>query len=115
MIDTDVFYFQDRNLEMKHVVDASQWREHFNPSTVFYMDDFPFKQELVDIGQPQFYLGARYSCFQKTPPYNTVGTVLGVEDYQTYALWGDTGGILIAGLAPSTTYYVKVKAMQGKF
>jgi hypothetical protein len=46
---------------------------------------------------------------------HTVGSALGSEDYQTYASWGDTGGTTITGLTPSTTYKVKVKAMQGKF
>lgn len=46
---------------------------------------------------------------------NTVGSVLGAEDYRTYASFGSASGINIIGLAASTTYKVKVKAMQGKF
>lgn len=46
---------------------------------------------------------------------NTVGATLGSEDYQTYATWGGAGGFNVIGLLPSTTYKVKVKAMQGKF
>ncbi len=46
---------------------------------------------------------------------NTVGTVLGIEDYQTYATWGGGSGFHIIGLTPSTTYKVKIKAFQGKF
>lgn len=46
---------------------------------------------------------------------NTVGATLGNEDYQTYANWGGASGENIIGLAPNTTYKVKVKAMQGKF
>ncbi len=46
---------------------------------------------------------------------NTVGGALGFEDYQTYTTWGGGSGFLVIGLAPSTTYKVKVKAMQGKF
>ncbi len=46
---------------------------------------------------------------------NTVGTVLGSEDYQTYTNWGGASGVLIIGLASNTTYKVKVKAIQGKF
>lgn len=46
---------------------------------------------------------------------NTIGTVLGLEDYQTYTTWGGASGALIIGLLPSTTYTVKVKAIQGKF
>lgn len=44
---------------------------------------------------------------------DTVGTVLGIEDYQTYTNWGGASGTLIIGLLPNTTYKVKVKAMQG--
>ena len=46
---------------------------------------------------------------------NTVGAVLGIEDYQTYTAWGGATGFDIIGLAPSTTYKVKIKAFQGKF
>ncbi|HSW37428.1 MAG TPA: hypothetical protein VLG37_03615 [Candidatus Saccharimonadales bacterium] len=46
---------------------------------------------------------------------NTVGPVLGPEDYQTYASWGSGTGFDVIGLAPSTVYTVKVKATQGKF
>lgn len=45
----------------------------------------------------------------------TIGSVLGPEDYQTYTTWGGVGGFLVIGLAPSTTYSIKVKAIQGKF
>lgn len=44
---------------------------------------------------------------------DTVGTVLGIEDYQTYTNWGGASGTLIIGLAANTTYKVKIKAMQG--
>lgn len=46
---------------------------------------------------------------------NTVGPVLGSEDYQTYSAWGGSGGQNVIGLVPSTTYKIKVKAMQGKY
>ena len=45
---------------------------------------------------------------------DTVGAVLCSEDYQTNTVWG-AGGFYVIGLASSTTYKVKVKAMQGKF
>lgn len=46
---------------------------------------------------------------------NTIGSVLGLEDYQTYSAWGGGSGFTVIGLAASTTYKVKVKAWQGKF
>ena len=46
---------------------------------------------------------------------NTIGTVLGLEDYQTYANWGSGSGEYVIGLTPSTTYKAKVKAIQGEF
>lgn len=46
---------------------------------------------------------------------STVGPVLGLEDYQTYAAWGGASGFNIIGLLPSTIYKVKVKSWQGKF
>ncbi len=46
---------------------------------------------------------------------NTVGSSLGIEDYQIYAVWGGGSGFDVLGLGYNTTYKVKVKAMQGKF
>lgn len=46
---------------------------------------------------------------------NTVGSALGIEDYQTYATWGGASGFLIIGLTANTTYAAKVRAMHGKF
>lgn len=46
---------------------------------------------------------------------HTVGATLLLADYQTYAAWGSGGGFFVVGLAANTTYYVKAKAMQGKF
>ncbi len=46
---------------------------------------------------------------------NTIGSALGIEDYQTYAAWGGASGALVTGLTASTTYKMKVKAMAGMF
>lgn len=46
---------------------------------------------------------------------NTISTVLGLEDYQTYVAWGSGTGVDILGLQPGTTYKIKAKATQGKF
>lgn len=46
---------------------------------------------------------------------DTVGATLGIEDYQTYTAWGGASGFDVVGLSPSTTYKIKVKAMQGKY
>ncbi len=43
------------------------------------------------------------------------GTLGASQFYQTYAAWGGSSGSFIVGLAPNTTYYVKVAAMQGLF
>jgi hypothetical protein len=45
----------------------------------------------------------------------TIGSALGVEDYQTYAAWGGASGFDVIGLTANTTYYVKVKAEHGDF
>lgn len=45
----------------------------------------------------------------------TVGSTLSLADYQTYTSWGGATGSIIIGLLPSTTYYLRVKATQGKF
>lgn len=46
---------------------------------------------------------------------NTIGTILGAEDWQTYANWGGASGEFVVGLDPDTDYYFKVKAMHGTF
>lgn len=46
---------------------------------------------------------------------NTIGSTLTIANYQTYALWGGASGFTILGLAPNTTYKVKVKALNGNF
>ena len=45
----------------------------------------------------------------------TVGSTLGIEDYQTYTAWGSGTGEYVIGLTAGTTYKVKVKANQGDF
>ncbi len=45
---------------------------------------------------------------------NTLGSTLNVTDYQTYSTWVASGGNII-GLMPSTTYYIRAKATQGKY
>jgi hypothetical protein len=46
---------------------------------------------------------------------DTLGASLSLSDYQTYAAWGGATGQNIIGLSPSTTYYIHIKATQGKF
>lgn len=49
------------------------------------------------------------------PLDGTLTSTLSTSDYTTYTGWGGSGGSLMIGLAPGTTYYVKVRATQGKF
>lgn len=46
---------------------------------------------------------------------DTVGPTLTAADYQTYAAWGSSSGQTIIGLSPSTSYKIKVSAIQGSF
>ncbi len=46
---------------------------------------------------------------------NTVGPTNSISTYQTYATWGGASGVWVIGLLPSTTYSVKVRALQGGF
>ncbi len=46
---------------------------------------------------------------------NTVGSVLGAEDWQTYTNWGGASGEFIRGLQQDTTYKIKVKAKWGNY
>ena len=46
---------------------------------------------------------------------NTIGSTVSIANYQTFALWGGASGFDILGLSPSTTYKVKLKALNGNF
>ena len=46
---------------------------------------------------------------------NTISTVLGMEDYQTYTSWGGASGFLVTELSPNTGYKAQVKALNGNF
>lgn len=46
---------------------------------------------------------------------NSLGLSQAITNYQTYSAWGGASGFLITGLSPSTTYKVKIKALQGKY
>lgn len=46
---------------------------------------------------------------------NTLGTTLTASDYKTYTTWGGASGNYVTGLDPHTTYYMRVKARQGKY
>jgi hypothetical protein len=48
-------------------------------------------------------------------PDGTLTSTLSLTQYQTYSAWGGSGGGLIIGLLPSTTYQVRARATQGKF
>ncbi|MEK7594951.1 MAG: hypothetical protein AAB436_04920 [Patescibacteria group bacterium] len=45
----------------------------------------------------------------------TIGASLALTDYQTYSTWGGASGANIIGLLPDTTYYLRIKATQGKY
>ena len=45
----------------------------------------------------------------------TIGPSLTLTDYQTYTAWGGSSGANIIGLTANTTYYLRVKATQGKY
>ena len=56
-----------------------------------------------------------FSTTQYVKADTSIGSSLAFSDYQTYASWGGASGFWITCLSPSTTYKVKVKAMQGDF
>ena len=45
----------------------------------------------------------------------TIGSTLALTDYQTYTAWGGATGVMVRGLARSTVYSVKARAMRGDF
>ncbi len=46
---------------------------------------------------------------------NSIGNTQTIANYQTYSAWGGASGFLVVGLSASTTYQVKVKALQGSY
>lgn len=46
---------------------------------------------------------------------NSLGSSQALINYQTYTAWGGASGFLVLGLSHSTTYQVKVKALQGSY
>lgn len=48
-------------------------------------------------------------------PDGTLSATLLATDYQTYSALGSGSGTLIIGLVPSTNYYARVRAAQGKY
>lgn len=48
-------------------------------------------------------------------PDNTIGSSYSLSNYQSYTAWGGSSGFWIIGLAPNTTYKVKVRALNGDF
>jgi hypothetical protein len=46
---------------------------------------------------------------------NTIGSSNALTNYQSYTAWGGASGVYVVGLTPSTTYKVKVKAIQGGY
>jgi hypothetical protein len=72
-----------------------------NPSDTTY---------LVSVSTDNFVSSVLY-----VQPDGTLSGTLTTTDYQTYATFGSASGSYFIGLNPSTTYYVKVKAQQGKF
>ncbi|MFI5240755.1 MAG: hypothetical protein ACHQUB_03550 [Candidatus Saccharimonadia bacterium] len=73
-----------------------------NPSDTLYV---------VEISTDNFATNINYiksdNTIEVSPTYPT--------DYRTYSGWGSAGGTVIIGLTPSTTYYVRASAIQGKF
>ncbi len=65
---------------------------------------------LIAVSADNFAADTRY-----LQPDGTLSSTLSLTDYQTYSAWGSSGGSLIIGLLPSTTYSVKLKATQGTF
>ncbi len=55
------------------------------------------------------------SGFISTSYVQASGTLGASQVYQTYTAWGGGSGSFITGLAPNTTYYVKVAASHGLF
>ncbi len=66
---------------------------------------------LIAVSTDNFVADTRYVQASDGTLTNTLST----SNYQTYASWGGSGGSLIIGLLPSTSYQVRLRATQGKF
>jgi hypothetical protein len=56
-----------------------------------------------------------FTTTQYVQSSNSIGTSQALINYQTYTAWGGASGFYVTGLAASTTYQVKVKALEGNF
>lgn len=56
-----------------------------------------------------------FATTQYVRPDDTVGTTIGISNYQTYSAWGGNTGQNVTGLTPGTTYWIKVSALQGDY
>jgi hypothetical protein len=63
----------------------------------------------------KFVIAISTDNFTTTKYIQADDTIGNSQVFQTYALWGGASGQFVTGLQPSTTYYVKVAAMQGSF
>ncbi len=63
-----------------------------------------------------FAIAVSTNNFTSTLGYvSAAGTIGASQVYQSYIAWGSGSGTFVTGLSPSTTYELRVAAMQGKF
>ncbi len=104
------------NTQQANVPDAPTF-----DNTANYYNKLHFVVNKANTGNPSDTLFAiaissdNFVTTQYVQSDNTVGSVLGIEDYQTYAAWGSITGQFVIGLNANTTYKIKVKAMSGRF
>lgn len=54
-----------------------------------------------------------FATVQYVQSDSSIAPSIGIEDFQSYAVWGGAGGFDILGLASNTNYQIRVSAMQG--
>lgn len=69
----------------------------------------------VNPSDTKFLVAISTDSFATTKYVQADGTIGSGKVYQTYAAWGGAGGQLVTGLQPTTTYAVKVDAIEGSF
>ncbi|MDB5169135.1 MAG: hypothetical protein JWO41_491 [Candidatus Saccharibacteria bacterium] len=67
---------------------------------------------LISVSTDNFASPANYTYLQ---PDGTLSSTLNTSDYQSYTTLGGSSGTLIIGLLANTTYYARVRAVQGNF
>jgi hypothetical protein len=86
-----------------------------NGSNTYYNRLLVTINNTVDPSDSKFAIAISSNSFSTTNYVGASGTLVSSPVYQSYSSWGGASGSFIVGLANSTTYEVKVAALENQF